>query len=213
MAVYRLEPNKIEARQDTNDDAHMSKSSLRELLTSSLLQSCQQIRGEVLAVFYRHTQFILCSISDLNVFIHTIGHHGQQLLRHIQFCDPLYSLWPEDSVTQILNNLATSCSNLKTFRIQLDEEDMLFPTLRDDVESIPEHSRQLGRVLQNPRIVALLQLPPKVETSFQVDFSNKRRKDYKFLKDDHQLEELPHWMGRFYIGSKVWSDMLEEWQQ
>jgi len=213
MAVYRLEPNKLEARQDTNDDVYMTKLSLRELLTSSLLQSCQQIREEALAVFYRYIHFILCSIPDLNIFIHAIGHHGQQLLRHIQLYDPLYSLWSEDSITQVLNVLATSCPYLKTFRIQLDEEDMLFPTLRDDVEAIPEHSRQLSQVLHNPRIAALLQLRPKVETSFQVDFSNKQRKEYEFLKDDHQLEELPHWMGRFYMSSKVWSDMLEEWQQ
>lgn len=90
---------------------------------------------------------------------------------------------------------------------------MLFPALRDDVESMPKHTRGLGRILQNPRITALLQLQPKVKLSFQVDFSSKQRKEYEFLKGDHQLEELPHWMGRFYMDRTLWSEMLAEWQK
>jgi hypothetical protein len=212
MDVFRLEPRKIDARQDTNDDSYLNMATLRELLTSPLLQSCQQIRTEALAVFYRHTQFVICSIPDLNVFTQQIGHPGQQLLRHIKLYDPLFSLWPEENIKLVIQALATSCPTLKTFHIHFDEEDMLFPALREDVESLPEEFRYLEVVLQNPRVAALLQLGTEVKTTFEVDISNQRRRAYEFLRGDHELLELPQWIGRFYIGNKPWSDISEVYQ-
>lgn len=215
MAVYRLGPKEIDARLDTGDDTYLDKPTLVQTLTSPLLQSYHRIREEVLKVFYRHTQFVVCSIIDLNIFIQAIGSDGQKLLRYRHLYDPFYSHWPYmvgggDDVELILGTLASSCPNLMTFCIQFDEEDLLFPMLGHQAE---EYDWLGAALTHHPRTHALFQLRSEVQISFQVDFSNTNRAEYDFLKGDHLMTELPLWLGRFYKGEPGWLDMLVTWEK
>jgi len=90
---------------------------------------------------------------------------------------------------------------------------MLFPTLKDDLEAIPEHVNRIDRILQHPRISALLQFRSNVQTSFKVDISTDqyKRKDDAYLTEDHDLRDFPNWLTRFYLSNNLWAEVKTGW--